>query len=171
MEILNTLLDSLKIDPWILLINGVMFLILLQVLSAIFWKPMMKHLDRRRDEITHAYEAVENTRREMETLRSDYQTRLAQIEAEARGRIHSTVREAQKQREQMIASARAEAEETVRQGMASIESEQAQAVANMRENLDDVALSALAKALNTTPDASHRKLVDDYIAEKLLRSQ
>ena len=170
MEILNTLLDSLKIDPWILLINGVMFLILLQVLSAIFWKPMMKHLDKRKDEITHAYQAVENTRREMENLRSDYQARLAQIEAEARGRIQSTVREAQKQREEMIAKARAESEETVKRGLAGIEAEQAQAVARMRDDLDDVALSALGKALNTKTDSAHRKLVDDYIAEKVLKS-
>jgi F-type H+-transporting ATPase subunit b len=170
LEILNTLLDSLKIDPWILLINGVMFLILLQVLNAIFWKPMMKHLDKRKDEITHAYQAVENTRREMENLRSDYQSRLAQIESEARGRIQSTVRDAQKQREEMIARARAESEETVKRGLAGIEAEQAQAVARMRDDLDDVALSALGKALNTTTDSAHRKLVDDYIAEKVLKS-
>jgi F-type H+-transporting ATPase subunit b len=170
MEILNTLLDSLRIDPWVLLINGVMFLILLQVLSAIFWKPMMKHLDSRRDEITHAYQAVENTRREMENLRADYQGRLAQIEAEARGRIQSTVRDAQKQREEMIAQARAQAEETVRLGMESFDQEREQAVANMRDQLDDVALVALGRALNTETGPSHRKLVDDYISEKVLKS-
>ena len=170
MEILNTLLESLRIDPWILLINGVMFLILLQVMSAIFWKPMMKHLDGRRDEITHAYQAVENTRREMENLRADYQGRLAQIEAEARGRIQTTVRDAQRQREEMIAEARAQAEETLKQGLQIIEEEKSQAAVNMRENLDDVAVSALAKALNTQPEPAHRKLVDEYIAEKVLKS-
>lgn len=170
MEILNTLLESLKIDPWILLINGVLFLILLQALSILFWKPMMKHLDKRRDQITHAYQAVENTRREMENLRADYQGRLAQIESEARGRIQTTVREAQRQREELIAQARAQADEALQQGLKSIEQEQEQAVVNMRENLDDVALSALAKALNTKPEPAHRKLVDEYIAEKVLKS-
>ena len=170
MEILNTLLESLRIDPWILLINGVLFLILLQVLSAIFWKPMMKHLDSRRDEITHAYQTVEDTRREMENLRADYQTRLAQIESEARGRIQSTVREAQRRREEMIAEARGRAEETIKQGLQNMEREQSQAVISMREDLDDVALNVLARALNAPSDPAHRKLVDEYIAEKVLKS-
>jgi len=170
MEILNTLLESLRIDPWILLFNGIGFLVLLQILSVIFWKPVMKHLEGRRDEITHAYQAVENTRREMENLRADYQGRLAQIEAEARGRIQTTVRDAQRQREEMIAEARAQAEETLKQGLQIIEEEKSQAAVNMRENLDDVAVSALAKALNTQPEPAHRKLVDEYIAEKVLKS-
>ena len=90
---MDQLLKSLNIDPVVLLLNGVLFLVLLAILNAIFWKPMMKHLDARKAEISDAYKAVDDTRREMENLRTEYQGRLANIEAEARGRIQSTVRD------------------------------------------------------------------------------
>jgi len=43
---------------------------------------MMKHLESRKEEIARAYSTVDQTRREMDNLRSEYQGRLAEIEAE-----------------------------------------------------------------------------------------
>lgn len=167
---LQTLLNSLKIEPMILLINGILFIVLLHVLDRIFWRPVMKHLEARRESIAGAYKAVEDTRREMENLRTDYQNRLAKIETEARGRIQSTVREAQHQREELINQARAEADEIMRKGAESIGQEKEQAVVSMREQLDDVALVALTKAAGVAPDPAQRKLVDEYIAQHVVKS-
>ncbi len=167
---MGDLLQSLKIDPSILLINGILFLVLVQIMSRLFWKPMMEHLDRRKQDIAHAYKTVDDTRREMENLRGEYQARLAQIEAEARGRIQETVRDAQKQREALIAEARAQSEATIRTGAESIEQEKAQAVASMRENLDEVAETALAKALGVPAATDQKKLIDDYISREVLKS-
>src|SRR2546429_3877777 len=36
--------------------------------SKIFWKPVLKHLDRRKEDIANAYRTVDETRREMENL-------------------------------------------------------------------------------------------------------
>lgn len=167
---LESLLKSLNIDPLVLLLNGVLFLVLLAILNALFWKPMMQHLDRRRADIANAYKTVEDTRREMENLRAEYQSRLARIEAEARGRIQETVRDAQRQREEMIAQARAQAEEIVRQGAQSIEQEREQTLHAMRDTLDDVALDVLTKATGAAPDPAQRRLVDEYVAQNVLRS-
>jgi F0F1-type ATP synthase, subunit b len=82
---MDQLLKSLNIDPLVLLLNGVLFLVLLAILNAIFWKPMMKHLDARKSEISGAYKAVDDTRREMENLRTEYQGRLAHIEGKRAG--------------------------------------------------------------------------------------
>src|SRR2546422_10770221 len=103
---MDALLHALKIEPRILLANGILFLLLLQVMSRLFWKPMMKHLEKRKEEIANAYSTVDQTRREMDNLRSEYQGRLAAIEAEARGRIQETVSDAQHQRGKMISDAR-----------------------------------------------------------------
>lgn len=167
---MDQLLKSLNIDPLVLLLNGVLFLVLLAILNAIFWKPMMKHLDARKSEISGAYKAVDDTRREMENLRTEYQGRLAHIEAEARGRIQSTVRDAQHQRETMIAEARERAEEIMRQGAESVEQEKQETLAGMRTTLDDVAMRALAKALQAEPDPAQKRLVDEYIAKEILKA-
>jgi F-type H+-transporting ATPase subunit b len=164
------ILKSLGIEPLVMLLNGVLFLVLLAILNAIFWKPMMKHLDARKETISGAYKAVDDTRREMENLRTEYQGRLAVIEAEARGRIQQTVRDAQQQRESMIAEARSQAEEIMREGAESLEQERQQTLAGMRSTLDDVAIQALGKAIHAAPDSAQRKHVDQYIAEHLLKS-
>jgi F-type H+-transporting ATPase subunit b len=167
---MDALTKPLNIDPLVLLMNGILFLVLLQVMSRLFWKPMMKHLEKRKDEIANAYSTVDKTRREMDNLRSEYQGRLAEIEAEARGRIQETVLDAQHQREKMIADARAQAEATIKAGAAAVEQEKAQAVVSMREQLDDVAEHALARALGVPADAGQKKLVDDYISSKVAKS-
>ncbi len=167
---LQTLLDSLRIDPRLLLFNGILFLVLLQILDKLFWKPMMRHLDARKHDIQNAYKEVEDTRREIERLRTEYQAKLAEIESDARSRIASTVHDAQKEREQMIAQAHEKAEQIIQQGGASIQQEVAHAILAMRANLDQVALDTLHKAIGAQPDPAQRKLVDQYISDKAVKS-
>jgi F-type H+-transporting ATPase subunit b len=164
---MEALTKPLNIDPFILLANGILFLVLLQIMSRLFWKPMMDHLDRRKEQITNAYRTVDDTRREMENLRSEYQGRIAEIEAEARGRIQETVLQAQRQREEMLARARAEAETAIRRGDEEIEKEKAFAIVSMQGQLGEVASDTLAKALGALPDAAQRRLVEEHIAQQI----
>jgi len=166
----DQLFKGLNIDPMLLLANGVLFLLLLAILNAIFWQPMLKHLEARKESIANAYKTVDDTRREMENLRGEYQARLARIEADARGQIQQTVRDAQTQREQMISEARQRAEELLREGLESIEQEKEQTLSGMRATLDSVALTALTKATGAPADPTSRSLVDEYIAQNALRS-
>jgi len=166
---MDQLLKALNIDPMLLLLNGVLFLVLLAILNGIFWKPIMQHLEKRRHQIDDAYRTVDSTRREMESLRAEYQSRLAAIEAEARGRIQQTVRDAQDQRERIIAEARGQAEATVREGGVSIEAEMRQTLALMRGNLDAVAASTLSRATGMAADDAQKRLVDQFVAEHVSR--
>jgi F-type H+-transporting ATPase subunit b len=167
---LVTILKDLNIDPIVMLMNGGLFLLLLFILNGMFWKPMMAHLEQRKHDIQNAYKTVDDARAEMERLRTEYQARLVQIEAEARGQIQETVRDAQAQREKMIASARQEAESLIQKGAESLSTEREQTLAGMRETLDDSAMAALAKALGVPASPSSRKLIDDYVSKKVLRS-
>ncbi len=164
---MDALTGPLRIDPTILLFNGILFLVLLKIMSRLFWKPMMDHLDKRKEEISNAYRTVDETRREMENLRSDYQGKIAEIEADARGRIQETVSQAQRQREEMLARARTEAETTIRRGDEEIEKEKAFAIVSMQGQLSEVASETLAKALGTLPDAAQRRLVEEHIAQQI----
>ncbi len=167
---LDTLLKSLNIDPMVILLNGVLFLVLLFILDKSFWKPMLTHLDNRKKEVTSAYQAIDNTRTELEKLRAEYQVRLNGIEAEARGQIQTTVRDAQAQREAMIAAAREQSEQMVKDGTVAILKESDESLAAMRGSLDTVASDTLAKALGIPVKDSQRKLVDEYIAKQTARN-
>lgn len=165
-----TILKDLNIDPVVMLMNGGLFLLLLAVLNVMFWKPMMAHLEQRKRDIQNAYKTVDDARQEMEKLRGEYQARLNVIEAEARGHIQETVRDAQAQREQLIAKARAEAESAMAEGAAGLAKEREQTLSGMRATLDQTALAALAKALGGPTGPAQQKLVDEYISKKALRS-
>lgn len=167
---LDTLLKSLNINPLVLLLNGVLFLGLLMALNVLFWKPMMRHLEKRKHDITDAYKTVENTRIEMENLRTEYQGRLAEIEADARGRIQQTVREAQNQREKMIADARTQADAMMQEGNASIATEREQTMQAMQKRLSDVSADAIGKVVGGALEPTQRALIEEYISQKASRS-
>ncbi|MGC8666623.1 MAG: F0F1 ATP synthase subunit B [Chthonomonadales bacterium] len=162
---LQELLKSLNIDPRLMLANGILFLVLLKVLDALFWKPIMRHLERRRAGIDEAYRRVEETRQEMENLRAEYQGRLAKIEADARMRIQEAVREAQRQREEAIARAREEAEQIMRDGEQDVAREVEAAMTAMRENLAVVAVGAVSKVLQKEPGPEVRTRVEEYLRQ------
>jgi F-type H+-transporting ATPase subunit b len=166
MGALDSLLKSLNIVPLVIVLNAVVFLLLLFIMDRLFWKPVMRHLEQRKDDIAHAYTTVEDARREMEALRADYQSRLARIEAEARGQIQQTVRSAQAQREDLLAAARQQAEQVAREGAQAIAAEREQALVGLRDTLDDVALEALSRVTGGAADARQRQLVDEYIARR-----
>jgi len=168
--VINDLLKSLNIDPLVLLLNAALFLILVIVLNQIFWKPMIKHLDVRKKEIAGAYTAVDEARAEMERLKAEYQQRLAAIEAEARGRIQDTVKDAQAQREAMIAEARGKAEQIMAEGQQSIAAQRHEALVEMRRSLDAVAAQTLGRATGADADDEQRKHIDEFISRQALRS-
>lgn len=164
---LETLLKSLSIDPIVMALNAGLFIILLVFMNKVFWKPVTDHLERRKDEIAGAYDAVDRAKVEMERLREDYGKRLDQIEAEARQRIQQTVREAQAQREKALAEASAAADQILAQGAAEIAAERQETLVSLREKMDDVALAALEKATGAPTDSDQRALVDAYVARRV----
>jgi F-type H+-transporting ATPase subunit b len=161
---LDSLLKSLNIDPRVMALNAAAFLILLFVMNRVFWQPMLKHLDGRRQRIKDAYGSVDATRREMERLRAEYEAKLADIEAQAHSRIQQTVREAQAAREAMLAEARQTAEQMSRDGLEQIRAEHDSVRAEMIETLNRVAVQALARAQGAPPDEQQQTLVREYLA-------
>lgn len=168
---LKELLSSLNIEPLVLALNGILFLILLVAMDRLFWKPVMAHLARRKATIAAAYEAVDRGRSEMEALKGEYEARLARIEGDARSRIQQTVREAQARREDALTRARREAAAIADTGAAQIVEEHTSAVVSMHGQLDDIALLVLSKATDAPTSGHQRDLVDRYIVENVMPSQ
>jgi len=160
---LETILDSLAIDPRVLVLNAAAFLVLLALMDRIFWKPMLRHLDRRNQRIADAYRTIVDTRVEMQELREEYGKRISDIEAEARSRIQQTLRAAQQAREAALVHAREEAEVVTRRGLAQIEADRAAARAATAGRLERAASEALARAQGSPADEAQSRLVGAFI--------
>lgn len=149
---MDAILKGLAISPTVLLAQIVLFLALLFVMNAVFWKPVLGHLAQRDEHVAETYRTVERTQQEMETLRGEYLARLAQIEQEARTHIQQAIKEAQTERERLISEARTASDATLKSGIAAMEREKADALLALRPRLVGIAIDAASKALGSTTD-------------------
>ena len=162
---MDAILKSLGFDFQIFIAQMILFIGLWIVMSKLFWNPYLAHILGRDKGIKDAYHQVEATRAEMEHLRSDYQTRIGDIEAEARGRIQVAIKEAQTERERIITESRTTSEALIKQGIAEMEGEKSQAMRDMQGRIVGMALGAAGKALGTAANsATLRTAIEQRIA-------
>lgn len=150
---LDTIIKSLRFDSSIFLMQLVMFLLLWVLMTNIYWKPVLGRIGARQRAIEEAHDRVEATRHDLEQLRTDYQSRIAEIEGDARVRIQTAIKEAQAERERVLAEARAEADATLRQGIANLETEKDQALVALHDQIVSLALNVSLKTLSGAGDA------------------
>ena len=161
---MGEIMHQLGIEPATIVVEMVGFILLLLLLKRFLWVPVTEYLEQRRQDIAHTYEKVEQTRQEMESLRDEYQQRLANIEAEARAQIQQAIKEAQQVREHILSEARQQAEKMVRDAQETIQYERQKALAEMRAQVVELTLLATSRILQeSVDDARHRKMVQDFV--------
>ncbi len=159
------LLEQLNIDPRAILVNIVGFLLLLFVLRRMVFAPIGKVLAERQQDVNSAYEQLESDRRRMEAMRTDYEQRLASIEAEAREKIQGAIKDAQAARDQIIGEAQERSREMIQRAEAEVVREREQAMITLRQQVVDLALGATTKVIGDSLDETRqRRLIDDFIA-------
>ncbi len=151
---LAPILNSLKFEPLIFVAQIVLFLALWAFLSTTFWKPHLSNLNARDRRVTDAHTQQQQLQLDMEDLRNDYMTRIGQIEAEARLKISSAVKEAQEERERIVKETRAHSETTMAQGIANFEREKVEAMSSLQSQMIQIASEAAGKALGNSADST-----------------
>jgi F-type H+-transporting ATPase subunit b len=158
------ILGDLNFDKIAFVFNIVGFLLLLFVANKLMFIPIGKVLDERQNDVKTTYDKIEAEQREMNALRSEYEQRLAQIEAEAREKIQSAIKEAQAARDQIIGEANTRARDLVSRAEREAEYEREQAIQAMREQVVDLALNAATKVIGDSLDNTRqRKLISEFI--------
>lgn len=71
----------------------VTFLLLLFILRAFLWKRVLGILDERKKKIASEFKAIEDGKKDIERLKTDYENRIGAIEESARARIDEAVGE------------------------------------------------------------------------------
>lgn len=163
---MGQILETLGIDPRFILVSLVGFLILLFVLTKFAFGPLVNVLQARQDKIHGDLDEAQARRDEMVRLQKDYETRLAQIEDEARDKIQAAVREAQGARDEILSRAHTEAQAIVTRGQEEAAAERTKALAEARNQIVDLAtLMARRSAKENLSAAGHAGLIDDAITK------
>lgn len=159
------ILEQLGIDPTIIVVNIIGFLLLVLLLRKLLYGPITGIIEERANDIRSTYEAAETEKSTMEQLRADYETRLAGIEAEAREKIQAAIKEAQGMKSEIITEAREKADEVIKRGEGELSREREKLVVELRHQVADLVVGASSKLLDRElDDTAHRKLIDDYIS-------
>ena len=140
------------------------FFVLFPVINFFFIAPLGEAIHARNSNLEHTFAEAETLRAEMHKMRSDYEAKLAQTEADARAQIQAEVKKAQELRAGIMAEATANADTLVKQAQDEISAEKAKALTEIRTYVVDLTMQATSKVIGENMDNDrNRKLVQDFI--------
>lgn len=140
------------------------FLILFPVVKSFFLNPLMTAINERNFELEKTFSEAEGLRKEMTDMKTAYEKRISDTEAEAREKIQAQLREAQDLRTQLMADAAAAKEHLISQAQEEISREKDKIMTELRVEVANLALGATEKLIgvNVTNEAN-KKLVQEFI--------
>ncbi|MEI7987216.1 MAG: F0F1 ATP synthase subunit B [Armatimonadota bacterium] len=143
-----------------------MFLILFPVIQSFFIAPLAAAIEERNTNLENTFSEVESMRSEMATMKSDYERKLAETEADAREKINSQIKEAQTLRQSLMAEAASKSDALIKQAQEEIAGEKSKALRDIQVHVTDLALAAAEKVVGKNMDSdTNRKLVADFIKD------
>jgi len=148
-------------NPGLIFWMLVVFLLVVFILAKFAWKPIIKGLKDRENEIQGALDLAERTKAEMVKLKSDNEKLVAEANA-VRDRI---LRDAKEASDRMIAESKdraaVEGQKMIDSARDTIRNEQQAAIAKMRKEVATLSLEIAEQVL-------HRELKDKESQERLV---
>lgn len=145
-------------------INIVTFLIALFILWKIFYKPLMKALETRRRKIEQTIEAAENNKSEMEKLKSEYETKILEVQKKVDELIKEAVKNGQRTKDEIIAEARDEAKKVLSNTQSKLLDEKEKMLKELKEEVVRLAILSAEKIIQTTMNKEiQTKVVNDFL--------
>lgn len=158
------MLENLALNGRDLVVQMGGFLLLFWLLSKYLFGPLTQVIDERERRVKEKMDEAERNSLEMQTMRDEYQRRIAAIENDARDRIQSATREALAAKDELLASARSEADKLLERSRQEIGLEKQKAMVELRDKVTDLAILAAEKLIEKSiDDKAHRALIDDII--------
>jgi len=158
--------NLLTLEPGMIIWTFITFGLLLFILKKVGWKPLLDALEKREERIHSDIQRAEHAREESEKLMAEHKKMMTAAELEARKVIVEARKLAEKMKEDIVESANEQARQMTTQAQAEIQREKATALAQLRSEVADLAISAAGKILKETLDEDrNRKIVDEFITE------
>ena len=159
-------METLGVHLPSLLIYLVNFLIVLGLLFAFAYKPILRLMDQRADRIRESLEASERAREAAASSQAAVEEQLVEARREAQ-RIMDQAREtAERFRAEEMERARAEAETFVARAQSDIQRERDAAIEEVRANFSDLAITAAERVVRRSLDRqAHEDLITQVLEE------
>ena len=154
------------VDFWTALFALLNFLTILIVGTKLLWKPVMKIIKDRQQEIDELYNNANTAKTSAEALEAEYQQKLA-VATETGDRIvKEAVARGQAREEEILRQANADAAAILDKASADIAMEKKKAINDAKDEISEIAMAIAGKVVGRQlTQEDHSALVDAFIDE------
>ncbi len=161
---MGEMVDSLGISWQGLVVQLVNFGILLALLGAFAYKPIMRMLDERTERIREGLEKSEEAEKRAADIDLEAKKALEEARKEGQAMMAQAKETADKRREEDIAQAKKDAEALLERARGEILLEKDRAISELRKEFADITIAAAGKIINEELDTDkHRKVIDEVL--------
>jgi len=143
----------------------VLFALFAFVLGKFAWGPLLGIIEEREKSVRSAVDDAHKANQEAQELLEKHKALVRDAGRERDELIKKAIAEADQVRSDLVAKARSESEQLVERARGQIEREKSSAIQALRAEVADLAVEAAAKIVTSSmSEENQRKLVDDFIA-------
>jgi len=158
--------EALGVSVTGLLAQFINFILLLLILRAIAYKPILRMLDQRSERIRESMERAEAVKQQAARTEEEFARRLAEARREGQEIVAQAEKIADRLRQEEMEKTRQEVDQLRAKALEDIERERERAVTELRKQVADLALFAAGRVVGRSLDqTSHYRLVDEALAE------
>lgn len=156
----------LEINPGLIVWTIITFLIVLAILRAVAWKPLLGALTAREEKIRTAIADAEHAQQEARRLLEENRAQLARAEEQSQKIMREGRDMGERLKAEIVEKANSSARQMVEQAKEEIRREKESALIQLRTEVADLAVAAAGKILDANLDtAKHRQVVDAAIKD------
>jgi len=142
-------MDLVLPDFGLLFWTGLVFVLLLFILTKFAWKPILGMVNAREQKITEALELAEKTKAEMKTLATQNEQLLQEARAERDSMIKDAKATATKMVEEAKGAAKVEAEKVMTSAREAINAEKGAAIAELKTQMATFSIEIAEKIVKS----------------------
>jgi F-type H+-transporting ATPase subunit b len=147
------------------------FTVLLLLLRAFLYKPVLAILDERKRRISEGLAAAEQSREHELEATKGAQEALENARREGQAAVQQAQQVAQRIQEEARTSAQSQAEAMLERARAEIQIERDNAITELRREFADLTITAAEKVVGQSLDrAAHLRLINEALAESSFRA-
>ncbi|MDD2212267.1 MAG: F0F1 ATP synthase subunit B [Clostridia bacterium] len=142
------------------------FLILVVILNKFLFKPLLKTMDARKDEIKQDLDAAAQANAEAQKTKEEYLKQMEEAKADAQQIIVQATKIGEETREKLVNQAQEEASRMAEKAREMIRLEKDEALRQLRDEVASLVVMAAGKVIEQTIDLeAHEQLIREFIAE------
>ena len=147
-----------------IVMQGLNFGALMIILYFILYKPLIKFLDERAQQIKNDIDNAQKNKEDSETLLSTYENKIKAVEKEAEEFMDNVKRDALKEKNKVLQSARDEADAIMNRTKKELEAEAVNAKNELKKEFSRYTLMCAQQIIQKeVSEDDHKKLVEKFL--------